>query len=407
MRRPATWLAVGLCVVSAVGVGIGLALQVAGYHQGLADAPLVGFAAFAAVGLVIAVRRPRVPLGWVFLGLGVLTGLLVSDDQYLAYAAARHLAPASPTVVAALWLADWMWYPLIASTVTFTLLFFPEGLPSRRWRPVLWGTVALIVAAAATAALQPTLSFGPLHVANPVGIRAWHAASADVSTTAPFRVFDVGFGLAVAAAVSSLVTRFRRARGAEREQIKWFVLTAGLGGVLLALVALWPAFGYSDVGNVLFAFFVTAMPVSCAVAIFRYRLYDIDRIVSRTVSYAVVTGLLFGVYVGCVALFTGVLPFSGDVGTAASVLVAVALFAPLRRRVQRGVDRRFNRARYDAEATVAAFAGRLREQVDLDVVRADLLGVVHDTVAPEHASLWLRKARDGDPAARPRLSRAS
>jgi hypothetical protein len=373
-----------------VGFGVGVAAKLAGYHApDLSLAPFAGLAAFATVGVLIAARRPHVPLGWVFLTIGALGGVMSAAAGYLAWASTRNHSLAGPLAIGATWIETWAWYPLIGSTLTLTLLLFPEGLPSRRWRPVLWGTVALLVAITLTTALQPTLRYGPRHVANPLRLPGWHLAT-DVSNTAPFQVFSVGLALAVVAGICSQVVRFRRSRGVERQQVKWFALSACLGGATLALGTLWQAFGDSFAGNVLFTLCFLAIPASCGVAVFRYRLYDIDRLISRTVSYTLVTGLLVGVYLGCVALLTDVLPFGGSVGTAVSVLVAVGLFAPLRHRVQRAVDRRFNRTRYDAEATVAAFAARLRDQVELDAVRHDLLAAVHGTVQPATASVWLR-----------------
>jgi hypothetical protein len=201
--------------------------------------------------------------------------------------------------------------------------------------------------------------------------------------------------------VASVVIRYRRSGIIQRQQIRWVAWAAGIF-VAVYLISVLPvlpqAFTDSETMNVAVFVAYALVPVSIGFAILRYRLYDIDKIVSRTVSYAVITATLAGVYAGGVALATGVLPFSGQVGTAVSVLAAMALFAPLRRRVQRAVDRRFNRARYDAEAVTAAFARQMREPADIDAVGASLAAAVTQTLGPAHASLWVR----GEPAAGPR-----
>ena len=185
------------------------------------------------------------------------------------------------------------------------------------------------------------------------------------------------------------VLSFRSASGERRQQLKWL----GAGGataiaVLLATI-IWssaPAF----VGNVVLPIALTALPVSIGVGILKYRLYEIDRLISRTLSYAILTALLVGTFIGLIALTTNTLAFSGRVGVAASTLAAAALFNPLRKRVQRLVDRRFNRARYDAEATVAAFTARMRDAVEIDAIRIDLLDAVNRAVQPTHASVWIK-----------------
>jgi hypothetical protein len=189
--------------------------------------------------------------------------------------------------------------------------------------------------------------------------------------------------------VVNAVISFRRARGERRQQLKWLGAGGATAVTLLLVTIIWssaPAF----VGNVLLPIALTALPVSIGVGILKYRLYEIDRLISRTLSYALLTGLLVGTFIGLVALTTDTLDLSGRVGVAASTLVAAALFNPLRVRLPRLVDRRFNRARYDAQATVEAFTARLRDAVELDAIRSDLLDAVNRAVEPVHASLWLR-----------------
>jgi hypothetical protein len=187
------------------------------------------------------------------------------------------------------------------------------------------------------------------------------------------------------------VLAYRRSTGERRQQIKW-LMSGGTIGIVGFVFALLFNSSSSAILRLLSIGFigVTAVPISMGVGILKYRLYEIDRVISRTLSYALVTGLLIAVYVGMVALTTRALPLSSSVGVAASTLAAVALFTPLRRRVQRVVDRRFNRTRYDAEATVAAFTVRLRDSVDLDTVRADLVDVVNRAIEASHVSVWVR-----------------
>lgn len=390
MRRVTSLLAILLWLLFLLGVGGRLALTVAtGVHPAdLSGWPLLPFAAYATVGLLIAIRKPGNALGWIFLAIGVITGVFSFTDEYLTWALHSGAPPTATAVWLSAWVQAWGWYPILILSTAFTLLLFPSGLPSRRWRPLLWLLVTLLGAVVLMAMLQPYLEAGPVRIANPIGISAWHVSN--IESTPLFSAFGGVLALSLVASVASLVLRFRRARGAERLQLKWFVLAAAVLGVVVLLTLSVPAFNRSDANDIVLSLALCGIPVACGVAIIRYRLYEIDRIVSRTVSYGIVTALLAAVYVGCVALMTDVLPLRGDVGTAASVLVAVALFTPLRRRVQSAVDRRFNRSRYDAERVIAELSQRLRDEVDLEILRADLLQVVDRTVAPRQATLWLR-----------------
>jgi uncharacterized membrane protein YidH (DUF202 family) len=340
--------------------------------------------AFPAVGVLLVARRPGNAIGPIFLLTGALAAVQGLSESIVARALAEQDL-SGIAVRAAAWLQSWTWLPTITIPLVFGTLLLPDGRPlSPFFRRVtvaaavsVGGTVALYAAAALT---TPTAELVNANSSNQAqGLE---------------RVFFTAVTVLVACAlvcavlgVVSLALRYRRGSEQVRQQLKLVLLAAAL-----ALACVLAGSFVNDLQNTLEPVGIALLAVGVGVAILRYRLYDIDRIVSRTVSYAVVTGLLVGVYVGVVALTTRVLPLPGDVGTAASVLVAVGLFAPLRRRVQNAVDRRFNRARYDAEATVTAFAGRLRDNVELDSVRADLLAVVRQTVEPAHASLWLRRA---------------
>ena len=200
-------------------------------------------------------------------------------------------------------------------------------------------------------------------------------------------------GACLLASVAGQAVSYRRSSGERRQQLKWLLggsAIAAAGGLLGVPFSNSPDHALQVIGGVGIAA-VLALPVSMGVAILKYRLYDIDRIISRTLAYALVTGLLVGVYAGLVLLATQVLRFSSPVAVAASTLAAAALFSPVRRRVQRVVDRRFNRARYDADQTVAAFAARLKDAVDLDTVQADLLAAVGSALEPAHLSVWLSR----------------
>jgi hypothetical protein len=286
------------------------------------------------------------------------------------------------------------------------LVLFPDGRPlTPRWWAVGWLAAGLSAVYLVVDWLVPgSLTLGPglPSVPNPTGLRAW----SHVPRGGPLGngVWVVGFACLLVAA-ASVVLRYRRSADEERLQLKWFAYAAAL--TLALLGPLVPLSSVSKTGQLLFDMAVVAavglaLPLAIGVAVLKYRLYAIDKIISRSVSCAVVTGLVAGVYLGCVALLTDALPVRGSVAVA--VLAAAALFNPLRRRVQALVNRRFDRARYDAERVVAQFSVQLREQVDLDVLGADLLGVVNQVLAPEHLALWLNKPAEPAEAAEPAAS---
>jgi hypothetical protein len=241
-------------------------------------------------------------------------------------------------------------------------------------------------------AFAPTILSDSQPVPNPVGVTG---PAGDI-----FKVMAAGGLVLIAAtglaAVLSLAFRYRRARTAERAQLKWLVYAAALVvvGALAGVpagVIMGPGDAATNLQNAMVSGAFALVPVAIGIAVLRYRLYDIDRVISRTVAYAIITGLLIGVYAGVVLLATRVLPFHTPVAVAGATLLAAALFNPLRRRVQRAVDRRFNRARYDADRTIAAFAARLQDAVDLDAIQADLSDVVHQTLEPAHVSVWISR----------------
>jgi MFS family permease len=343
---------------------------------------LLAFAAFMAVGALIVANRPGNAIGWVFSAIALLAVTGALAEEYAGYAVWTRPG-VLPGGVLAGWYAGWAWYPTVALALVFTPLLFPDGRPpSPPWRLVAWLAVATTALFVGFAAVQPTIELDDGHmVDNPIGV----AGVTDPDDS----LLNIALGLLVVAAVVSLVVRFRRSRGEERLQLKWFTYAGAVLPVLL-VGDLLP----DTVSNVLFALGITFPPVAAGIAVLRYRLYEIDRLINRTLVYGLLTTLLAGVYAGLVLVLGRLF---GDLGdrppswaVAGATLAVAALFQPARQRVQRLVDRRFNRARYDAARTVERFSARLRDQVDLDTLSAELLAVVDQTVQPTRASLWLR-----------------
>ena len=340
------------------------------------------FLIYAGVGVVIARHQPRNPVAWVLIGF-VLLAMLSADAGYYAvycYHLGHHGLPLAGVAAALvpLFLPGIALFPLV-------ILLFPDGrLTSPRWRWVLVAYTGLVVWVTA-ATLVPT-------IAAVAGHHVRLDSTGDV-ITGGHPASDAAQGVVVIAVaaiwlafVAHQVLSWRKASGERRQQLKW--LACGGGVTLVTFIGATAAGFTSVLGEVLSAGLV-ALPLSIGVGILKYRLYEIDRIISRTLAYALVTGLLIGVYAGLVLLATQVLSVSSPVAVALSTLAAAALFAPLRRRVQGAVDRRFNRARYDADRMVADFAARLKDSVDLDTVRIDLAGVVRQALEPAHASVWV------------------
>jgi hypothetical protein len=346
----------------------------------------VGFSAFMVVGALIVAHRPGNAIGWIFSAIALLafTGELASE--YAIYAYVTHPRPLPGAILAA-WYNSWVWYLVVGLALVFTPLLFPTGrLLSPRWRLAAWLAEAAAAAVTALGALQPNLTVGTDKViANPIGIAG--VENPDESTVGPYLLILTV--LLIAVAFVSLVIRFRRSRGEERQQLKWFTYA----GTLLPL-ALLGEFLPAPVGSLIFGAVIVFLPVAAGIAILRHRLYDIDRIINRTLVYGLLTALLAGVYAGAVLVLGQVF---GRVGgdppswaVAGATLAVAALFQPARRRIQQVVDRRFNRRKYNAIKTVEAFSLRLRDEVDLDALSAELLAVVDQTIQPTRASLWLR-----------------
>jgi len=348
------------------------------------------------LGMLVARHQPHNPEGWLLLAVAVAGIALVDCGLYavLDYHMHHGRLPQGELAVV---LRGTIGSPLIF-LFALVILLFPDGQLTRRWKWVLWAYLVVVVVV--------TAGFG----ANEAGTVAGQRIQVDVNGSYSGPGGPTGF-LGAFAAVTGLgfiliplfwpafVARqalsWRRATGDRREQLKWLTSGAVSAVAGLALIALGPPNDQLS-GRVVrdVAFLALAvLPVTIGVGILKYHLYDIDRIVSRTLAYVIVTGLLVGVYAGVVLLATRVLPLSSPVAVAGATLAAAALFSPLRRRVQRAVDRRFNRARYDADRTVAVFASRLKDAVDLDSVRDDLAGVVRQALEPAHVSVWMSERR--------------
>jgi hypothetical protein len=344
-----------------------------------------------AVGFIVARRQPHNPLGWLFLVIAIFLFVptVGGDYAYLNYVLGHHLPFAAAGLA-----VDGLWSEGLALFIV-AILLFPDGrLPSRFWRWALrvWCAafavllIASVIATVGALAAHPIridTSGGLIALDNPVG---WFAA-VNHGCLIVLLTLSVAF-------IGRQVLSWRRSSGERRQQLKWLASGAAVSIVSLVLAA---AFSTSSGSTATVAqwlesvawFGLAALPVSIGVAILRYRLYDIDRIISRTLAYALVTGLLVGVFAGLVLLTTNVLSLSSPVAVAASTLAAAALFNPLRQRVQRVVDRRFNRTRYNADRTVAEFAAGLKDAMDVTAVREDLTSVVQQTLEPAHISLWI------------------
>jgi hypothetical protein len=390
--RTAARLAWSLCAACVAGIGGLLVLKVLNGAADLRSAPLVAAPlAFSVVGALVASRQQRNPVGWQLLAVGLLLTANLLGETYARYALIT--APGSlPGGQYGTWLG-WTYAPTVAILAIFLPLYFPTGrLLSPRWRPVVWSGIGFLAFAVAGNALwpgpQPPLP-GLDPVPNPVVFLP--------QATPLFELFRNLAGLCllpgIAGAIAALVVRFRRSRGIERQQLKWFTYAAALAPV--------PGFVYEaapSIFGLLRTLILPLVPISIGVAILRYRLYEIDRILNRTLVYGLLTAVLGLCYAAGSLVFvlvsgTGADPPSWLV--AAATLAAAAIFRPARRRIQAAVDRRFNRRKYNAAQTIQAFSSRLRDQIDLDTLSTELLAVVDQTMEPTRVWLWLRPSPHG------------
>jgi hypothetical protein len=355
----------------------------------------VPFLAFPIVGALIASRRPHNPIGWICLATGFLFLLLGVTEYYSVYGVARPGSVPFPVGIA--WLGNWLWMPAVGLFATYLFLLFPEGsLLSRRWRPLAWlsGAVIVVLSLGFGLALGP-VAILPGKIRNPFALEGlpWLSDAA-----------NVGFpllALCILASVVSLMLRYRRSRGEEREQIKWIAFAASVVGVLF-LIGMVISFIYGSeppswtrLLDGVTAMSYTGVPIAVGFAVLKYRLYDIDVIINRTLVYGTLTALLALVYFGGVAATQAVFRAltgqeeQSQFAIVVSTLLIAALFNPLRHRIQAVIDRRFYRKKYDARKTLETFSARLRDETDLEALNAELVGVVRETMQPAHVSLWL------------------
>jgi len=378
---------------AAVGVAFGAL-------NSLSQAPVLDvlflllFMSFVTVGALVASWRPRNAVGWTFCALGLCGTLTTASEGYAVYALATKpgLLPGGEGMA---WLSGLLGGPITFAMFALVLLLFPDGRPlSRRWRPFVWLNLIAVALILAFAFKPGPIGTSLLDIANPFGIQGAGALLEAIGISGIFLTLAV----AVAGA-ASLVIRLRRARGEERQQLKWFAFA---GAVCCAAFAtgpvLWslpPSSGLAWIWSVLFLSAASTIPAATGIAMLKYRLYDIDVIINRTLVYGSLTVTLALVYAGSVIslqyVFRVFAGGSSQLVIVASTLAIAALFNPLRRRIQGFIDRRFYRKKYDAAMVLEAFSERLRDETDFDTLSEDLTNVARETVQPEFVSLWLRE----------------
>ena len=405
--RTVPWLAWSLGILCAVLLALSLLLLATNpSYPGVRVSNLVFpetviAVSFSPLGVLIGTRHPENPVGWLFCAIGLFGGLDLFCGVYAAYALlAEHGSLPGGEVSA--WIDSWVWIPVVA-LLAFATLLFPNGrLPSRRWRPFAWFVGVAAVGGIVTIALLPgpVSELGPIE--NPLGLERFNKAHDLVQAL----VEALWYPLIELMALASLFVRFRRAGGVERQQIKWVTYAAAV-----AVIGAILTYGGADatgarwawmVGETLLVIGFGGLPIAIGFAVLKYRLYDIDLIINRTLVYGVLTGTLALVYfVGVATTQTIFRALTGQeqqpqLAVVISTLVIAALFMPLRRRIQSFIDRRFYRRKYDASKTLEAFSAKLRDETDLNALSNDLIGVVRETMQPAHISLWLRP----DPASK-------
>ena len=406
-RRRATLLAWSLAGFAIILYVAGVVLYVLAYPAGLfsiVSDSLIGalFLIFPVVGALIAARRPGNPIGWVLLADGLIWILSDATGKYADYGLARPGSIPFPVGVAAI--TSWLWVPVAGLLGTYVFLLFPDGrLPSRRWRPLAWFSGLLIVLVSIQVGFTPGPLEGLEGVRNPFGFLVFPWMK-----SVPYLLVPL-FLLCMLLSVLSLVLRYRRSSGEERQQIKWMAFAASLIGSLYVIAMIgsivYPQDTWFAPGSPLWLlvleyaalFSFTLVPTAIGFAVLRYRLYDIDLVINRALVYGSLTATLALVYFGGVATIQTLFrALTGQeqqpqLAVVASTLAIAALFNPLRRRIQSFIDRRFYRRKYDAAMTLSAFSARLRDETDLEQLNSALLSVVRATMQPEHATLWLRE----------------
>jgi uncharacterized membrane protein YhdT len=396
--RTATWLAWSLCALSLALTALSLlllALNLSHPNTHIYDPWLDNMLtaiSYAPVGALIASRHPENLVGWLLCLYGLVISISHFGAQYATYALLAQ-PDSLPAGEAMAWIVSWV-LPIINGLTVFYILLFPTGrLPSRRWRWLGWLTVIYVVVGVILAAFSTGALLGILGpIQNPLGIQGF-------SSIYYKAILFIMTSLLTAAAVLAVFMRLRRAIGVERQQIKWFAYAAvaTVSAAILAYIIprvidtpLW----FERVGFALNIAFIPAIPIAIGIAILRYRLYDIDILINRTLVYGSLTAMLVALYfVGIVVLQRFFVLLTGQQSTlavVASTLLIAALFSPMRRRIQSFIDRGFYRRKYDAAKTLEVFSAKLRDETDLDALSEDLVGVVRETMQPAHVSLWLR-----------------
>jgi hypothetical protein len=359
------------------------------HRQGLTF--LIAVVSCALVGGVLASRRPHNPVGWFFVVSAACFAVSEATFRYAIYGLV--IEPGSlPAARALAWPQTWLWAPGVSLVIMFLPLYFPDGrLVSPRWRPVFWLALFFMVTGTVFSAFIPGEVSDVSGVTNPLGLETLRPV---------LKVMEVvmvwTFPVVIFLSVASLVVRFRRSRGEERQQMKWLTYALAAMSAMILLTNLLEAADSTlyAVVDTLTALVFAGIPVAVGIAVLKYRLYDIDRIVNRTLVYGALTATLAAVYVGSVvllqALFRALTGGESQLAVVASTLAIAALFGPLRRRIQGFIDRRFYRCKYDAERTLVGFSSKLRDETDLDRLGGELVVVVRETLQPAHASLWLR-----------------
>jgi hypothetical protein len=346
---------------------------------------LVAFSASAGLGALLVWKRPGHPLGWLLTSVGVMVAVFPAMESYAAH---RMTTVGEPNAVATLgaWFNNLYWMPLLSLLLVFIPLLFPDGhLPSPRWRWLTRMVTVSLVGTVVPSMFLPTLTGQDVDYAipNPIGIAAlegWESSPA-------FAILALGIVVGLVGAIVSVAIRFRRSHGVERQQVKWLLLAVSPGPLLPFVEEI------SVLGQVMLLLNLVGVPLAITFAVLRYRLYDVDRIISRTLGYVLLSAILVGIYVagvlGLGAVARTLTGRTSDVVVALSTLLVAAAFQPVRRRVRTTVDRRFNRARYDAQRTSEDFAQRLRDEVDLTELRGDLATTVRASLAPATLAVWL------------------
>jgi hypothetical protein len=390
--RTAWWLAWSLCALTIALVACVVVFTVIhGIHDQGGVTFLIGVVSCALVGGVVAARRPHNPVGWFFLVGAACFAVGEATFRYAVYGIV--IDPGSlPAARALAWPQTWLWAPGVSLIIIFLPLYFPDGrLVSPRWRPVMWLAISLSVSFAIFSAFTPGEVSDVTGVTNPLGIGALRPVLEAVEIVMVWM-----FPVVVLLSVASLIVRFWRSRGEERQQMKWLTYALAAMSFMILLTNLLDAADSTlyEVVDTLTALVFAGIPIATGIAVLKYRLYDIDLIINRTLVYGSLTVTLALVYLGSVVglqyVFRALTGQESQLAIVASTLAIAALFNPLRRRVQAFVDRRFYRRKYDAARTLEAFSAKLRDETDLDALSDELISVVRETMQPAHVSLWIR-----------------